>query len=212
MQTTICLLILVVMAFIVVRMTIDLGNLRTGSVPAPGDFNHRYALHPVLAYAHVVPAAIYLLGAPVQLSRRFRTRHPAVHRRMGRVVLPVGLIAGVFAVVFGMLYSYGGVSQAIGTVLFGCSFLSALITAYLAVRRGDITAHRRWMIRAFALGLAVGTFRLWVIVFQTLGLLSLQNSFAVAVWLSFPLHALAAEVYLRRWPSAHGALRRGRPA
>ncbi len=40
------------------------------------------------------------------------------------------------------------------------------------------------MIRAFAIGLAVGTIRLWVGLFMALGIFDLQGSFAPAFWLA----------------------------
>ena len=66
------------------------------------------------------------------------------------------------------------------------------------------------MIRAFAIGLAVGTIRLWIGLFQAFGLLSCQDSFGVGCWISFVMHAVAAELYVRWRPSATGRARRER--
>ncbi len=87
---------------------------------------------------------------------------------------------------------------------FGAWFLGCLLLAYRAIRGGDVTAHRRWMIRAFATGLAVGTIRVWVGIFQGFQILSFQDSFSVAFWLAFSLHALTAEAYLTRRPTPDG--------
>lgn len=46
---------------------------------------------------------------------------------------------------------------------------------------------------------------MWIVLFQALGLLSFQDSFGVAFWLSFLLHALVAEAYLVWRPSYEGA-------
>lgn len=176
--------------------------MASGTVPPDDSYDQRYALHPVLAYAHILPGVLYLVGAPLQLSRRFRERHFTLHRRLGRVLLPAGITAGVFAIAFGAPYAFGGLSESSATVLFAAYFLVALVTAFAAIKAGDVTGHRRWMIRAFAIGLAVGTIRIWVGVFQATGLLSLEDSFGPAFWLAFVLHALAAELYLSRRPSA----------
>jgi predicted membrane metal-binding protein len=76
-----------------------------------------------------------------------------------------------------------------------------LILAVRAIRRDDMFHHRRWMIRAFAVGLAVGTIRIWLGMFVGLGLLEFEDSFAPAFWISFSLHALGAELWLRRFPN-----------
>ena len=57
------------------------------------------------------------------------------------------------------------------------------------------------MIRAFAVGIAVGTIRIWVGLFLGLGLLDFEDAFAPAFWISFSLHAAAAELWLRRFPN-----------
>lgn len=198
-------LILIVLVFAGIRVVVDVPNVVAGRVPPPGSFHDRYAMHPALAYAHILPGLVYLVGAPFQLSRRFRTRHLDLHRRMGRVVLAAGIAAAVFAIVFGILFPFGGALEASATVVFGGYFAVALVTALLAVTRGDLTRHRRWMIRAFAVGLGVGSIRIWIGVFQALGVLSFPQGFGVAFWLGFVTHALAAEIYLTRRPGVGGA-------
>ncbi len=55
--------------------------------------------------------------------------------------------------------SIGGLNQAVATTLFALFFLFALGKAYWHVIRRHIARHREWMIRAFAIGLAVATIR-----------------------------------------------------
>jgi uncharacterized membrane protein len=43
--------------------------------------------------------------------------------------------------------------------------LSCLVLAVRAIRRDDIVHHRRWMIRAFAIGIGIATTRIWLQVF-----------------------------------------------
>jgi uncharacterized membrane protein len=202
--STLIVLILIVVVAVALRISTDWPNVAAGTVPPEDSFDRRYALHPALAYAHILPGVVYLLGAPWQLSRRFRNRHITLHRRLGRVVLPAGVAAGVFAIVFGTLFPFGGMLEASATVVFGAYFLTALVIAFIAIRDRDVTRHRRWMIRAFAVGLAIATIRVWIGVFQGFGILSFEDSFGVAFWLSFVLHALAAELYLAKRPHALG--------
>ena len=193
-------LVFIVVVFAAVRLATDLPNLRGDVAVLPDEFDFRYAEHPWLAYAHIVPGLVYLLGAPLQMSLRFRSRHLTWHRRIGRVVLPAGILSGVFAVVFGGLYSFGGWLEASAAIVFGVYFIVALLTAYRAVRAGDIQRHRRWMIRAFAMGVAVGTIRLWIGLFEAIGALAVRDAFGTAFWLSFVMHCAVAELWLRRRP------------
>ena len=201
-------LLAIMVAFIGIRLATDVPNVLSGTLPAESSFEHRYATHAWLAYAHILPGAVYLGIAPFQLWRGFRNSHLPLHRRMGRVALVAGLISGIFAILFGFFLSFGGVLQATASVAFGVWFVTALVTAYRAIRRRDIATHRRWQIRAFAVGLAVGTIRIWIGLFEAFGLLDFRDAFGVAFWISFVLHALAAEAWLYWRPSATGAVRR----
>lgn len=201
------LLVVTVLAFAGIRVATDLPNVLAGRLPEPDSFERRYAQYPWLAYAHVTPGVAYLVLAPIQLWRGFRVRHYRWHRRIGRVALISGLLSGAFGIVFGAFLSFGGPLQAAAAVIFGAWFVLTLAVAYRSIRGGDIRRHRRWMIRAFAIGLAVGTIRIWIGAFEGLGLLSFRDAIAVAFWISFTLHALAAEAWLRwrPWPGERGA-------
>ena len=151
---------------------------------------------------------LYLIGAPLQLWRRFRERHFTFHRRFGRVLLTLGLVSGVFALAFGVPFSYGGAWQSLATAVFGSWFLVSLLLAYRAIRAGRVRMHRRWMIRAFAVGLGVGTIRLWVGLFAGTQLLTLEASFAPAFWIGLSMHVVAGELWLWWRPDADGLPRR----
>jgi uncharacterized membrane protein len=144
--TALVFLVTIVVVFAGMRVAVDWPNVAAGTVPPEDSLEHNYALHPILAYAHILTGVVYLVGAPFQLSRSFRERHFTVHRQMGRVVLPAGIAAGIFAIIFGAMFSFGGLLEASATVVFGSYFVAALITAFLAIKRGDVTSHRRWMI------------------------------------------------------------------
>ncbi|MEV1131667.1 DUF2306 domain-containing protein [Agromyces sp. NPDC049794] len=198
------LLIAVVLVFAGIRFGTD-GPLIVTGTPAEGDtFEFRYVAYPWLAYLHLVPGVLYLVGAPLQLWRRFRERHFRFHRRLGRVLLTLGLVSGVFALAFGVPFSYGGAWQSLAAAVFGSWFLVSLLLAYRAIRSGNVRMHRRWMIRAFAVGLGVGTIRIWVGLLAGTQLLPLEESFAPAFWLGLSMHVIAAELWLRWRPNADG--------
>ena len=204
MWTLIFLLIAIVLVFATMRVATDGPLIAAGEPAEPGSFEARYVANPWLAYLHIVPGVLYLLGAPFQLWRRFRERHFAFHRRLGRVILTLGLVSGVFALAFGVPFSFGGAWQALAAAVFGSWFLVALLLAFRAIRGGNVRMHRRWMIRAFAVGLAVGTIRLWVGLFEGTGMLDAVESFAPAFWLGFSMHVAAAELWLWWRPNEDG--------
>lgn len=212
MAIAVAVLIGIVLVFITIRITTDWPNIVAGTMPED-DFAERFVAHPWVSYLHIGLGAVYLLGAPLQLSRRFRTRHYDVHRRLGRVLLACGLLTGVFALVFGVQFSWGGVIEASATVIFGLWFLASLVLAFRAIRRGDVPQHRRWMIRAFAVGVGIGTIRIWIGIFTAVVLASAGDSdptlpepvgFGIAFWLAFTMHVAIGEWWLRRTPALDG--------
>jgi uncharacterized membrane protein len=199
-QITVVVLLLIVIFSVVKRFLIDMPNLAAGTLPED-EFDHRYVEQPWLAYLHLTPGVLYLLGAPLQLAYRFRSRHYTFHRRLGRVLAGAAMISGVFALIFGGLFSYGGLPEASAAVVFGLWFLTCLVLAVRAIRRDDIVQHRRWMIRAFAIGIGIATTRIWLALFQVTGPLDFASSLGPAFWISFSLHALVAEFWLRAFPN-----------
>ena len=209
----VAVLLSIVLVFAFIRVTGDWPHILDGTVP-DDDFAERYVAHPWLAYLHIAPGVLYLLGAPLQLSRRFRVKHYDAHRRLGRVLLLCALVGGLLALIFGLLHSWGGALEAIASLVFGVWFVVSLVLAFRAIRNDDVAAHRRWMIRAFAVGIGVGTIRIWVGLFTALTIarnggaedltLPGQTSFGVAFWLGFTMHVCVGELWLRRTPDLHG--------
>ncbi len=202
----------IVLAFAVIRVTVDWPHIVADTTPDDG-FAERYVAHPWLAYLHIAPGVVYLLAAPLQLSRRFRTRHYDVHRRLGRMLLLCALVAGLFALLFGVPNAWGGAPQAAATVVFGCWFLACLVLAFRAIRRDVVHQHRRWMVRAFAVGIGIGTIRIWVGIFEgveqaisggTSPATPDPAMFGVAFWLAFTMHVATGEWWLRRTPALNG--------
>lgn len=161
-----------------------------------------FARYPVLTLAHILPALLFVALGPLQFSAGLRARHPRWHRRLGYAYLACGLAVGVSALVMSVgMPAIGGPLQAAATTLFGLLFLFALGRAYWHILRRQIAPHREWMIRAFAVGLAVATVRPIIgLFFATARLTGLAPGqfFGVAFWAGFVLHTLAAELWIRR--------------
>lgn len=189
------LLVLVVLVFVGIRLVTDVPNIRDGLLPPLGDFDRRYAENPVLAYLHILPGLVYLVAAPFQVSVEFRERNLRRHRALGRVVMISGAVTGVFAIVVGFVMPFGEVAEATSSMVFGLYFLVSLWLAYQAIRRGSVTEHRRWMLRAFAIGMAVGLIRIVIGIGEAFGI-GIADSFGAAFWIAFVIMALLAELWL----------------
>jgi uncharacterized membrane protein len=174
--------------------------MRSGPAAQFNALDDLFARYPVLTLIHIVPGMLFMVLGPVQFSASIRSRHLQWHRWNGRIFLVCGAIVGVSALVmsFGMP-AIGGVNQAAATTLFGSFFLFALSRGYWLIRKGQIARHREWMIRAFAVGLAVATIRPIIgFFFATSGLTGLtpRDFFGTAFWIGFTVQLMAAEAWI----------------
>jgi uncharacterized membrane protein len=138
--------------------TLRLIQLAGGPSVMPAD--HRFAGFPLPLVVHILGATTYALVGILQFVPRFRRRHPAWHRRAGRVLAVAGLLVAISALWMTLCYEAKpgtGDLLYVLRLVFGSAMAASLVLGFAAVRRHDITAHRAWMIRAYAIGLAAGT-------------------------------------------------------
>ena len=172
-------------------------------------YNPGFLRFPTIVALHVVLGCIYLVLAPFQFVRRIRSRHLAYHRRAGRLLVSIGLVVGVTALFMGLAIPKGGWPERVVIGFFGTVFLFALLKGFLHVRAGSVALHREWMMRAFALGLAIATAR--VIFFPALLITTTDPTevlfgtlLAASLAAAFVLNASVAELWIR-------ATRKSRP-
>lgn len=151
---------------------------------------------PVLFWLHVGPAIVALLLGPFQVWKRLRRTRPLLHRIVGWIyVLAVtaGSIGG-----FGLAWTaFGG-----GITTGGFATLSVLwvsVTGYAVSRavKGDVQAHRRWMIRSLALTTSAVTLRLIIGTGPAIGF-DFDDSYRFAAWACWIINLAVAELYLAR--------------
>jgi uncharacterized membrane protein len=128
--------------------------------PAVLPTDHRFEGFPAPLVAHIVGAAVYALVGSLQFVPSFRRRHMSWHRRAGRVLAVAGLTVAGSALWMTVLYAQkpgtGDLLYAM-RLCFGTAMAASLVLGVRAARARDIRAHRAWMVRAYAIGLAAGT-------------------------------------------------------
>jgi hypothetical protein len=86
-------------------------------------------------------------------------------------------------------------------VIVGCVLTAFIAQGVRAARRRNIEAHRRWMLRVTALGLAPLTERIVFPAFAALGIDSLArffDLFVTALWVSAYTNVVVAEWWIQR--------------
>ena len=159
-----------------------------------------FARHAILTLVHIVPGLLFMLLGPLHFSARIRARHLRWHRLSGRIFVICGMVIGASALVMSLaMPAIGGVNQSAATTMFATFFLFALGKAFGHIRRREVALHRQWMIRAFAVGLAVATIRPIIGIFFATNRISgmaPHELFGIAFWIGFTLHLVVAEAWI----------------
>ncbi|MEQ8956185.1 MAG: DUF2306 domain-containing protein [Gammaproteobacteria bacterium] len=171
-----------------------------------GGANEGFEQYPNTTLAHVAPGLLYLVLAPLQFIKSIRSKYPVFHRWSGRLLVVVSLFLGASAVFIGVVFPYSGVPEQIVIAIFGTFFLAAAVKGFFCARNKNFRAHREWMMRSFAIGLAIVTMRLiFVPILIMIGSPTMEDAqfWSIASFtLAFILHGIVAELWIRRTRAA----------
>src|SRR5258707_11674272 len=160
-----------------------------------------FANHTTLTLMHILPAMLFMVLGPLQFVRSLRSKHPQIHRWSGRIFLTASAVVGVTGLTMAFGKTIGGVDEKAAITLFGTFFLIALAKALWHALRREFAQHREWMIRGYAVGLAVATIRPIIGSFFAAALLhgrapQPSEFFGTAFWVGFTLQTIAAEIWI----------------
>ena len=146
---------------------------------------------------HIAGGVGALLAGPWQFSEKLRARALNLHRWLGRFYLlevALGSIAG-FAMA---LVSEEGLATHLGFGMLAALWFLSGLQAFRMVWRGNIVAHRQWMIRNFALTLAAVTLRNYIPFMLFVLHWPFRLTYITVSWLCWVPNLLIAEWMVRR--------------
>ncbi len=142
----------------VIAGSLRLLELAGGPQVVPADA--RFTTSPVAVVVHIVSAVTYAVLGAFQFSATLRRRRPRWHRRVGRVLVALGLAVALSALWMTLFYARhpgNGELAYVFRLAFGSGMAASIVLGFAAIRRGDVRRHRAWMTRAYALALGAGT-------------------------------------------------------
>ena len=165
------------------------------------DLDAHFANERAPVLTHILPAMLFMLLGPLQFVRGLRSRYPQVHRWSGRIFLTASAVVGVSGLKLAFGKTVGGLDEKAAISLFGSFFLICLAKALWHALRREFARHRDWMIRGYAIGLAVAAIRPILGTFFAAALMSGHKPqpaefFGTAFWIGFTLQSIAAEIWI----------------
>ena len=147
---------------------------------------------------HIGGGILALLIGPWQFVTRTRIVWYGLHRWAGRVYVIACLGGGTAGLILALGTVQGPIARS-GFAGLALAWLATTATAWLKVRGGDYAAHRRWMIRSFALTFAAVTLRIYLPIPPALGY-DFDQGYRAIAWLCWVPNLLLAELYVRWRP------------
>jgi uncharacterized membrane protein len=179
--------------------------LKPGALSSPrnpaADLDAHFSSERALVLMHILPAMFFMVLGPLQFVRGLRSRYPQIHRWSGRIFLAASAVVGITGLRLAFGKTVGGLDEKAAITLFGTFFLISLAKALWHALRREFAQHREWMIRGYAIGLAVATIRPIMGTFFAVVLMSGHKPqpaefFGTAFWIGFTLQTIAAEIWI----------------
>nr|WP_298131738.1 DUF2306 domain-containing protein [uncultured Pseudoxanthomonas sp.] len=155
-------------------------------------------------WLHLAGGLTTVLLGPVQFLTQWRRRNPRLHRLSGRVYL-IGMLVAATGATGLIATSPAPFAIRLAFAATALAWLTTGLTGLVAIRRGAVDRHRRWMVRNYAVTLAPIIFRLSLPVAITAGLAPSPDLIAALLWASWVVPLLVCEAVrrlARRWRSA----------
>jgi hypothetical protein len=149
-------------------------------------------------YCHIFAGGLILLAGFLQFRGSLRASRPGIHRAAGYVYV-IGIL--FFAAPGGLVMSFfinRGPLVLLSFIAQGTLWAYFTGAALTAIRNGQVNAHRRWMVRSFALTAAAITLRIYIFAFSWKVDLNQPAAYAVLAWMSWVPNLGVAEWIIRK--------------
>jgi hypothetical protein len=153
--------------------------------------------YPVLTIIHILPGLFFMILGPLQFMRSIRQRFVGFYRITGNIFIGASYIIGVSALIMPfIILPLGGLNEAVASSFFAVYFLIAISRALNCKLKKEQVLYREWLIRAYAIGLAIATVRPIMALSYAFFHVKPQDFLGTAFWMGFCLHAITAEIWI----------------
>ena len=157
----------------------------------------KFSLTPLAMYLHMIGGAIALSVGAFQLNSRLRSKRLNVHRVLGKLYVTSVLFSGL-AGLYLATDSMGGIVAHFGFGTMAVLWLFTVGMAFFQIRKGNVNAHRYWMILNYSLTCSAITLRIYIPSFPWLFNVDFITSYIAISWAAWVPNLLIAQLYLMK--------------
>lgn len=144
-------------------------------------------------YIHVFSSILTLLAGATQFSSYILQQYRGLHRIMGRIyvwdILLINFTSGMVLA----LCSNGAWHTSMAFVILDCLWFWFTWKAVREIRRNNITSHRNYMLRSYALTFSAITLRSWKLILSHSFSIDPAVLYMIDAWMGFVPNLLVAE-------------------
>ena len=144
-------------------------------------------------YTHIFLGGLALLAGFSQFYKKLRRKRPALHRALGKIYVAAVLFSGLAGLGIAF-FATGGIIPALGFAGLAIFWLYTTFNAYTSIKKPDIEAHQRWMIRSYALCFAAVTLRIYLPLFTGALNIDFIPAYKIIAWLCWVPNILFTEI------------------
>jgi len=164
-------------------------------------FDGRYVQFSLSSWAHLITGVIIFILGPLQFMPSIRKKSISLHRWSGRIWLSAGGLAALSGGFIGIFQPFMGIdgqgfNESMATTAFAFYTLFCMGKAYTTIRARNIRAHREWMIRSWALMLAIATERIMLGVLMSTTDIGVPVLFGTTFWMAGVVNVAASEIWI----------------
>lgn len=152
----------------------------------------------VAFYTHVFSSIFTLLAGFTQFSDQVLKEHRQLHRLVGRLyawnILVINFPAGMIMAI----YANGYLPSKLAFIILDSLWFWFTLKAVIEIKRGNIAAHKRYMIRSYALTCSALTLRAWKLILSNSFTIDPVTLYMIDAWLGFVPNLLLAEWLIRK--------------
>jgi len=154
---------------------------------------------PWLDEVHFVTGGLALIVGVWGFRRDLLAKRRGLHKALGKLYMVCVLFSGVAAGAMAC-FAMGGLVPQVGFAVLAVLWLGTTFAGWRTIhKRKDVVAHRRWMVRSYALTCAAITLRIQLGPLAML-LQGFEPAYRIVAWSAWVPNALFAEWWLRRHP------------
>lgn len=147
-------------------------------------------------YAHVYSAIFVLLAGFFQLNTTLLKKFPFAHRNIGKFYVFIVLLLSAPSGLFIGLFANGGFYSKISFVSLSVLWFYFTLKGFTAIKNKNITRHKAFMLRSFALTFSAITLRFWKVILVYLFHPAPMDLYQIIAWLGWIPNLLIVEYYL----------------